>query len=211
MRHPRTLTTALALAATLTLAACGGGDEPAPAESVPTTETMTDTMTETMTDTMTETMTDTMTDTMVDQSALAAWQTIEITDVDGHVFSFADLIGTPVVVETFATWCPKCRAQLGVTNAAATELGADAHVIALSVETDLSSDDVADYADDNGFDAIRFAVMSPELLAAIVDAFGQSAANPPSTPKFVIDAMGHPGELTTGSESAEVLIAAVRG
>jgi thiol-disulfide isomerase/thioredoxin len=156
-------------------------------------------------------MTETMTESMTDESALAAWQTIEITDVDGQTFTFADLVGTPVIVETFATWCPKCRDQLEATNAAAAELGDDAQVIALSVETDLSSDAVAGYAADNGFDAVRFAVMSPELLAAFVDAFGQSAANPPSTPKFVIDAMGHAGELTTGSESAEALVAAVRG
>ena len=205
MRHPRSIPMTLALAATLTLAACGS-DEPAPAEAVPTADTMAE---ESMAE---ESMAEeSMAETMVDESALAAWQTIEITDVNGQSFTLADLIGTPVIVETFATWCPNCREQLEATNAAAAELGDEAQVIALSVETDLSSDAVADYAADNGFDAVRFAVMSPEMLAAIVDAFGQSAANPPSTPKFVIDAMGHAGELTTGSESAEALVASVRG
>jgi thiol-disulfide isomerase/thioredoxin len=144
------------------------------------------------------------------ESTLAAWQTLPITDVDGQTFTFAELVGTPVVLEFFATWCPKCRSQLADTNAAAATLEGGATVIALSVETDLSSQDVADYAADNGFDSIRFAVMTPELLAAVVDAFGQSAANPPSTPKVVIDAMGHAGKLTTGTESADELVAAVR-
>lgn len=33
-----------------------------------------------------------------------------------------------------------------------------------------------------------------------VEAFGNSSINPPSTPHFVIDAMGHAGELVTGFE-----------
>jgi hypothetical protein len=48
--------------------------------------------------------------------------------------------------------------------------------------------------------------MSPDLLAAFVDTFGNSAANPPSTPKIVIDAQGRAGELTTGQESSDELV-----
>jgi hypothetical protein len=44
---------------------------------------------------------------------LAAWQTIEIVDVDGVSFTLAELIGTPVLVETFATWCSNCRGAAG--------------------------------------------------------------------------------------------------
>ena len=114
-------------------------------------------------------------------------------------------------VENFATWCPNCREQLEATNAAAEQLGDQAVFIALSVETDLSADDVAEYAADHGFDSIRFAVMTPEALAAMVDGLGQSAANPPSTPKVVIDPMGHAGELQTGFESVDEIVAKVTG
>lgn len=137
---------------------------------------------------------------------LPAWQTLEIVDVDGVAFTLADCIGTPVLVELFATWCSNCRQQLPKTQEAALAMGDGAVVIALSVETDLSPDAVAEYAVDNEFPAIRFAVMSPELLAAFVEAFGNTAANPPSTPKIVIDASGVAGELTTGQESTEELV-----
>jgi pentapeptide MXKDX repeat protein len=151
-------------------------------------------------------------DSMVDEAmALPAWQTIALTDVDGATFTLDDFHGTPVFVETFATWCPNCKKQLEDTNTAAEQLGDQAVFIALSVETDLSSADVAEYAADNGFDAIRFAVMTPEALAAFVDGLGQSAANPPSTPKVVIDPMGHAGELTTGFESVDDIVAKVTG
>ena len=152
-----------------------------------------------------------MADDMADEVALAEWQTITLTDVDGVSFTLADFRGTPVFVETFATWCPKCKDQLEATNAAAEQVGDQAVFIAVSVETGLSNGDVADYAAANGFDAVRFAVLTPEALAAFVDGLGQSAANPPSTPKVVIDAMGAAGELSTGFESAEDIVAKVTG
>lgn len=156
-------------------------------------------------------MADDMADDMADEVALAEWQTITLTDVDGVSFTLADFRGTPVFVETFATWCPKCKDQLEATNAAAEQVGDQAVFIAVSVETGLSNGDVADYAAANGFDAVRFAVLTPEALAAFVDGLGQSAANPPSTPKVVIDAMGAAGELSTGFESAEDIVAKVTG
>lgn len=143
----------------------------------------------------------------VDLSRLADWQTVEITDVDGETFTLADFVGTPVFVETFATWCSNCRKQLTTTNEAAGKVCDDAVVIALSVETELSGDDVARYAADNEFANVRFAVMTPELLAMLAGEFGNSVLNPPSTPHFIIDADGVPGELATGFESVEDITA----
>lgn len=147
-------------------------------------------------------------DTGVD--GLAAWQQTEVTDVEGNAFTLGDYVGRPLLVETFATWCSKCLAQLGDTQEAAAALGEEAAVVALSVETDLSSEAVAHYAAEHGFANIRFAVMSPELLAQFVDTFGNTVANPPTTPKVVVDSGGTAGELTTGAESAEDLVAKVQ-
>ena len=205
---------AAAVGAALLLAACG--DDTTSSSATPTTEAMVDeTMTE---DSMTEdSMVDDMTeDSMVDETMvddmveLAAWQNITLTDVDGATFTLGDFVGTPVFVEHFATWCPKCRDQLRTTNDAAGTLGDEAVVVALSVETDLSADDVAEYAADNGFDNIRFAVMTPEFLAAISDAYGNSSINPPSTPHFIIDLHGAAGELDTGSKSADDIVKALQ-
>jgi thiol-disulfide isomerase/thioredoxin len=138
-----------------------------------------------------------------DESALPLWQTAAITDVDGQTFTLQDFEGTPVFVETFATWCPNCRSQLRNTNTAAEAAGDGAVFIALSTETDIDPADVKAYAEDNGFTSVRFAVMSPEVLASLVDCYGQTIANPPSTPKFVINADGVPGEMSTGAESAD--------
>lgn len=138
-----------------------------------------------------------------------AWRSVEITDVDGTTFTVESLTGTPVFVENFATWCSNCREQLGKTQRAAADLGEDAIFLALSVETDLDPADVAEYAEDNGFDDIRFAVMTPEMLKAMNDAFGNSALNPPSTPKVVVSADGSVGELVTGFEEPDAIAAAL--
>ena len=209
----------------LTLVACGD-DATGDSNATPTTEAMADTTdamvdettpmvdtTDAMTDT-TEAMVDT-TDAMTEDSMheemaeMAAWQQLTLTDTDGASFTLGDFMGRPVFVEHFATWCPNCREQLGKTDAAAAELGDDAVFIALSVETELSADDIADYAADNGFANVRFAVMTPEFLAAISDAFGNSSINPPSTPHYIIDSHGVAGDLATGFEDADAIVEAL--
>jgi thiol-disulfide isomerase/thioredoxin len=148
------------------------------------------------------------TDTTAEATAeLAEWQQIEVTDTSGETFTVADLAGRPVFVENFATWCSNCRSQLEDTQAAAEAAGDDAVFLALSVETELSVDDMAEYQQDNGFTAIRFAVMSPELLAAMDAAFGTTALNPPSTPKVAVASDGTAGELVTGPESSDEILA----
>lgn len=136
----------------------------------------------------------------------AGWQNVTITDTDGAELTIADLKGKPVLVENFATWCSNCRKQLGDTQAAAAKAGDNAVFLALSVETDLAASDVAKYASEHGFDDIRFAVMSPEMLAAMNDAYGNSALNPPSTPKITITADGTAGEMVTGFESPDTIL-----
>jgi len=127
---------------------------------------------------------------------------------DGSTFAPADFAGKHVFVETFATWCSKCRAQLGDTNIAAGQAGDDAVFLILSVETDLDPAVLPDYAARNGFDNLaHFGVLTDESLAAFVDEFGRSIANAPSTPKFTIAPDGTLSELTTGFESVEEILA----
>jgi thiol-disulfide isomerase/thioredoxin len=135
--------------------------------------------------------------------------TTEIVDICGEPFTIGELAGRPVFVEFFATWCTNCRRQLADTNAAAAELGDAATFVVLSVETDLDPDDVAGYVEDNGFGAMRFGVMSPELMAVLVEELGNSVVNPPSTPHVIVAADGTPDELVTGPESAEQIVEAM--
>ena len=75
-------------------------------------------------------------------------------------------------------------------------------LVGLSVETHLRAGQLASYADRHDF-TWRFAVMSPEMLAAVVDQYGSNVIVPPSTPHFIIAPDGRLGELKLGIHSAE--------
>lgn len=132
---------------------------------------------------------------------------IRATTPDGATVSPADFAGTPVFVETFATWCSNCRSQLTVTQEAAAQAGEDAVFLALSVETDLDPAALATYASEHGFANIQFGVLSREDLATLEAEFGNAVLVPPSTPKFAIGPDGSVGGLTTGFESVDEILA----
>jgi thiol-disulfide isomerase/thioredoxin len=132
---------------------------------------------------------------------------LPLTDVrTGQAFTLGDFADRPVYVETMATWCPSCRSQLQSVQGAVTALAGEPPVfVVISVETTLPPAQLAQYADDNGFTPI-FAVATPELLQALVDTFGRTITNPPSTPHFVIAPDSSHGELLTGFSSSEAII-----
>lgn len=135
------------------------------------------------------------------------WQTITLTDVrSGQTFTLADFAGKTVFVEPMATWCSNCRQQLGNVAAARSQLSAEEVVfVALSVETNISDADLADYTEQTGFDWM-FAVAAPELLQELAATFGTSVVNPPATPHFIIRPDGSYTDLVTGIESPDAII-----
>jgi thiol-disulfide isomerase/thioredoxin len=144
------------------------------------------------------------------QTDAPAWQTLPLVDVrTGTTFTIADLRGRTVFLEPMATWCSSCRRQMTVLREVVAELDPASFVfVGLSVETNLSPAALAAYADAQGFDW-TFAVMSPELLGALVDAFGRSVANPPATPHVIVRGDGSVTDLATGHHSASQLLAAL--
>jgi cytochrome oxidase Cu insertion factor (SCO1/SenC/PrrC family) len=78
--------------------------------------------------------------------------------------------------------------------------------VSLTVETNDTAADLAAYAEDEAF-PWTFAVMTPDLLAALRDQFGSSIAVPPTQPHFIIRPDGTTTGLLTGNPAAEDLIA----
>lgn len=150
-----------------------------------------------------------MADEAMSDEMLAAWQTLPLTNArTGETFTLADFAGQTVFVEPMATWCTNCRQQLNNVVQAKADAGEDVVFVALSVETNISAADLAQYADSNGYDWV-FAVMTPELLQALAADFGQTVSNPPSTPHFLIRPDGSFTGLTTGIESPDELLEAI--
>jgi len=179
------------------------------------THAMTDGMMMTDSHAMTESMMMTETHAMTASAAtepaimkeLRPWQTMALTNArTGEPFTLADFAGKTIFVEAMATWCPKCREQLiNVKSAVARANPESAVFVAISVETDLDPATLAQYADDNGFDW-TFAVATPEMVQALAETFGQTIANPPATPHFLIFPDGSHSDLVTGYESGDQIL-----
>jgi len=143
-----------------------------------------------------------------EETTLPEWFNLELTDVNsGEVFTLASFEGQTVFVETMATWCSNCRIQLNNVGTARGEIE-DSNIvfIALSLETNLSNEALAEYTQDEGFDW-TFAVMSPDMLRALVATFGRSVSSAPSTPHFIIHPDGTFTDVVNGIDSPETLIA----
>jgi len=140
-----------------------------------------------------------------------AWMTTKLTDAcSGETFTVTDFVGKTVYIEAMATWCPPCRDQLARVKEATAQLSeedrAEIVVLALSSEVDLLRETLAEYAASNDFPFI-FAVMPAEMLQAMADHLGQAIAIPPTTPHLIVAPNGAVGEIRTGSESSEDLLA----
>lgn len=143
-----------------------------------------------------------------------SWQKIPLRNaLTGEVFTLADLsaAGLTVMVEPMATWCSNCRVQQGIVRTVIQNLDPTQYVfISLSVETDLDDATLAQYAANQGY-GWTFAVASDELLGELVNQFGRSVANPPSTPHFLVRPDGSFSDLKTGITREAELTAFITG
>lgn len=158
-----------------------------------------------------------MSDDMMDDSSADVmyngpdWTQLELVNAaTNETFTLADFAGKTVFVEPMATWCTNCRAQQRTIKGVIDQLSPDSYVVmSLSVETQLSPEELATYATNNEF-GWTFAVASEELIAALVGEFGRSVTSPPSVPHFTIAPDGTAGNFKTGSASADQFLNLVR-
>ncbi|UCD02948.1 MAG: TlpA family protein disulfide reductase [Candidatus Aenigmatarchaeota archaeon] len=118
--------------------------------------------------------------------AAGDWINIELTDVNtGEKFTIADFRGKPVLLETFAVWCPTCRQQQEQIKALHDEVGDS--VISVSLDVDPSEDEakVIEHTGRFGFDW-RFAVDTEGFGQKLVDQYGINVVNAPSAPVILI-------------------------
>jgi len=147
-----------------------------------------------------------------DAPAQAAWLSLPLVNArTRETFTFADFAGKVVYVEPMATWCTNCRAQMNNLVQARQQVdNTNIVYVGLSVETNLTTDEMASYADSYGYDW-AFAVMTPEILSALTATFGRSVSVPPSTPHFIIYPDGTFSALDTGGiETTDELVQLLR-
>ena len=121
-----------------------------------------------------------------DEEPAVAWLATELTDVaSGETFTLAEFAGTPILLESFAVWCPICTNQQKQVRALHEEVGDEVVSIALNTDPNEDRDLVAAHITRHGFDW-RYAVAPAELILALKEEFGVGILNAPSAPMVLI-------------------------
>lgn len=129
------------------------------------------------------------------------WRNVTLQDVGtGEDFTVSGL-EKPVLVESFAVWCPTCTRQQQEIK----QLKQDINVTSVSLDVDPNEDSekVRNHIRRNNF-TWRYAVAPTGLTQKLVDRYGPSMANPPSTP-VVLACEDETRKLENGVKTASEL------
>lgn len=136
-------------------------------------------------------------------SAAATWRTTELAEVRGEETFTLDELSTPVVVQSFAVWCSNCQRQsenlAGVADSVT--------VVGLNTDPNEDASKVRKHAEGNGWDW-RFAVAPSEMTRSLIDDFGTTVTNAPSTPLIFVCGDGS-AKMEAGSISSTAEVEAL--
>lgn len=151
------------------------------------------------------------TETKVDTTEVSegSWRDIPLKDVrTGKTFKISDFKGKPILLESFAVWCPTCTAQQRRTKELATSEGDK--IIHISLDTDPNEDEeiIREHVETNGFNWY-YAVSPIELTRALIDEFDVKIVNAPGVPMILICEDQSTRFLKRGIKSPEDLLSEV--
>ena len=137
------------------------------------------------------------------------WMEIELHDVaGGDTFTVGDFAGRPILVESFAVWCPTCTVQQREIGRLKQQEGEA--IVHISLDTDPNEDEarIEEHLARNGFDWY-YAVSPIDLTQALIDDFGLTVVNAPGAPIVLVCPDQSSRLLRTGVKTAEDLLAEV--
>lgn len=135
-------------------------------------------------------------DTAAGSGADGSWRQTELTDVrSDQTFSIDGLEG-PVAIQSFAVWCPKCERQ----SEQLSKVDESVTVVSLNTDPNEEAAKVREHAESNEFDW-RFAVAPTEMTESLIDEFGTTVTNAPSTP-IIVACDDEVAEFFSGSQQS---------
>jgi len=133
------------------------------------------------------------------------WKCEDLVDVlTGETFQIKDFEGKPVLVESFAVWCPTClKQQLKMKDLLESDGDSIVHI---SLDTDPNEEAslVKEHAEKNGLNW-KFSVSPIEITKKMIDEFGIGVVNAPSAPVILVCEDQSTRLLEKGVKSAEEL------
>lgn len=121
-----------------------------------------------------------------DETAAAGWKDVQLKDVEtGETFKVSDFEGKPILLESFAVWCPTCKQQQDQVKKLHEDVGDS--VVSISIDTDPTEDEqrVIRHVERHGYNW-RFAVDRGGFAKKLIDEFGLNVVNAPSAPVILI-------------------------
>lgn len=118
----------------------------------------------------------------MEEPSTVDWKDVVLKDViTGENFKISDFKGKPILLESFAVWCPTCRQQQDKIKELHSQIGEA--VVSISLDTDPNEDEqkIIGHINRYGYNW-RFAISPKELTKGLIDEFGISVVNAPSAP-----------------------------
>ena len=138
------------------------------------------------------------TNTVITGELAGNWINIELSDIrTGEKFKISDFNDRPVLLESFAVWCPTCTRQQQEVKKLHEELGDS--FVSISIDTDPNEDRtlIKEHKEKNGFDWI-YVVAPKEFTQSLIDQFGFGIVNAPAAPMILICGDGTLRQLDSG-------------
>jgi len=131
------------------------------------------------------------------------WQDIELKYINSQETFTIGEFKKPVLIESFAVWCPTCTRQQNELKKLHKE---DDSFISITLDTDPNEDEalVKEHTNKHGFDW-RYAISPKELTQELVNIFGINFVNAPSAPIGLLCPGKKPKLLQTGFKSKDEL------
>ena len=127
------------------------------------------------------------------------WMDLELKDVNtGETFKISEF-NKPVLLESFAVWCPTCtKQQIELKKLHDLPGFSEEEVISISLDTDPNEDEnkIREHSQSNGFNW-RYAISPTDLTKQLIDEFGPSIVNAPSAPIVLICPDGNFHQLSS--------------
>ncbi|MDY6770282.1 MAG: redoxin family protein [Candidatus Nanohaloarchaea archaeon] len=132
------------------------------------------------------------------------WRTVQLTDVrTGETFTIAGF-DRPVLLESFAVWCPTCTRQQEELKELHGQVGDDIVSVSIDIDPNEDAQKVRNHIERHGFDW-RYVVAPAAFTRSLVDEFGRSILNAPLAPMVVVCPDGTAQRLPDGVKTASTL------
>ena len=137
------------------------------------------------------------------------WHNIQLEDVNtGEVYTIGELNDKPILLESFAVWCPKCTQQQREIKKLHEEIGDTVISIGLDIDSNEDKNTILKHIQSNGFDWI-YSISPPDLTKELTNEFGREVVSAPIVPMILICEDGNSYFLDRGFKSVEKLKASI--